>query len=414
MTLRALAPLRRVQGVRFHSLQKGPAASELVTDRGFYPIVDLGPKLTTFADTAAAIEQLDLVISVDTSVVHLAGALGKAVWTLVAIPGDWRWLEDRKDSPWYPTMRLFRQGRAGEGWDTVIARVATALKAEVERRRQSRVGQNAGRETVSLPVAPTSSTDSRMDAGLDLCRAAETRSGVMAYTPRDQVTAKALEFYGECRQLQVELLTRALRRGMTVLEVGAGIGVHSVMLASAVGPSGHVYLYEDDNYLKQILHENLLANRVSNATVMRRSLTRLASADSGGPAVTRPVWGIPELEATGQRTETIDDLGLECLDLFKIDRKDSDTLHVIEGAHGTLSQLRPRLFVGVSCPQALHEIKARLERLAYACWRAETPLFNPANHNGRDVDLFHGRTSTALLAIPEEIEFEIDGFERLS
>lgn len=414
MSLRALAPLRKVPGVRFYSLQKGPAAHELIIDRGYDPIVDLGPKLTTFADTAAAIEQLDLVISVDTSVVHLAGALGKAVWTLVAVPGDWRWLEDREDSPWYPTMRLFRQRQAGEGWDAVIARVAAALKAEVERRGAFHAGRNAGRETVSSRVTPTSSKHTPMDARPDICRVAESRSGMMTYTPRDPVTAKALEFYGECRQLQVELLSSALRPGMTVLEVGAGIGVHSVTLASAVGPTGHIFLYEDDNYLKQILHENLLAHRVSNATVMRRSLTRLAATDSKGPGVAHPIWGIPELEAAGQRTETIDDLGLERLDLLKIDREDSDALHIIEGARGTLHRLRPRLFVAVSCREALHEIKARLDGLAYACWRAETPMFNPANHNGQDVDLFDGRTSAALLAIPEETALEIDGCERLS
>ncbi len=71
-------------------------------------LTDLAPGLGTFADTAAAIDQLDLVIGVDTAVVHLAGAMGKPVWMLWRMPADWRWLEGRDDSPWYPTMRLFR------------------------------------------------------------------------------------------------------------------------------------------------------------------------------------------------------------------------------------------------------------------------------------------------------------------
>jgi ADP-heptose:LPS heptosyltransferase len=84
--------------------------------------------LGDFGDTAAAIAQCDLVISVDTSVAHLAGALGKPVWVLLPYNPDWRWLLNRTDSPWYPTARLFRQDRIGD-WDGVIARVATALSS---------------------------------------------------------------------------------------------------------------------------------------------------------------------------------------------------------------------------------------------------------------------------------------------
>ncbi len=91
-----------------------------------YQVVDLSPQLTDFALTAAAIQQLDLVITVDTSVAHLAGALGKAVWIVLPYVPDWRWLLDRDDSPWYPSMRLFRQTQAGD-WPGVFARVSEAL-----------------------------------------------------------------------------------------------------------------------------------------------------------------------------------------------------------------------------------------------------------------------------------------------
>ncbi len=80
----------------------------------------------TFSDTAAFIENLDLVISVDTAVVHLAGALGKPVWTLLPFVPDWRWMSDREDSPWYPTIRLFRQPSLGD-WESVIAKVKDEL-----------------------------------------------------------------------------------------------------------------------------------------------------------------------------------------------------------------------------------------------------------------------------------------------
>ena len=90
-------------------------------------IDDLAPQLNDFADTAAAIEQLDLVIAVDTAVAHLAGTLGKPVWVLSYFPSEWRWLLAREDSPWYPTMRLFRQSSNDQDWSPVVERLAQAL-----------------------------------------------------------------------------------------------------------------------------------------------------------------------------------------------------------------------------------------------------------------------------------------------
>jgi ADP-heptose:LPS heptosyltransferase len=89
-------------------------------------VLDLSAELTDFGETAAVVANLDLVISVDTAVAHLAGALGCDVWVLLPRSADWRWLRDRDDSPWYPTMRLFRQTTAGE-WDASLARAAAAL-----------------------------------------------------------------------------------------------------------------------------------------------------------------------------------------------------------------------------------------------------------------------------------------------
>jgi Glycosyltransferase family 9 (heptosyltransferase) len=86
----------------------------------------LGPLFSDFADAAAVIEQLDMVIAADTAVAHLAAALGKPTWVLLPYAADWRWLLDRADSPWYPSVRLFRQSSAGD-WDGVVAEVMAAL-----------------------------------------------------------------------------------------------------------------------------------------------------------------------------------------------------------------------------------------------------------------------------------------------
>jgi ADP-heptose:LPS heptosyltransferase len=96
----------------------------------FAGLVDLSEELTDFEETAALIANLDLIITVDTSIGHLSGALGKPVWIMLSKASDWRWLIGRPDSPWYPTVRLFRQPQPGE-WDTVITDVTEALSAHL-------------------------------------------------------------------------------------------------------------------------------------------------------------------------------------------------------------------------------------------------------------------------------------------
>ncbi|MGI4826590.1 MAG: glycosyltransferase family 9 protein, partial [Janthinobacterium lividum] len=122
--LSLFAKLFDIDNVRFFSLQVGRGAREL--DGTEARVTNLGAKFTDMADTAASIKEMDLVISVDTSVAHLAGALGKPVWLLIATVADWRWFTAREDSPWYPSMRIFRQTSFMD-WKEVLGRVHTAL-----------------------------------------------------------------------------------------------------------------------------------------------------------------------------------------------------------------------------------------------------------------------------------------------
>jgi Tetratricopeptide repeat len=125
-SLAAFAPLASVPGVTLVSLQKGPAASQAGQYFGAAPLLNLGAEVANFDDTMAILETLDLLVTVDTAVGHLAGATGRPVFILLAYAPDWRWLLGRDDSPWYPSVRLFRQSKPG-GWDDVMARVAGAL-----------------------------------------------------------------------------------------------------------------------------------------------------------------------------------------------------------------------------------------------------------------------------------------------
>jgi tetratricopeptide (TPR) repeat protein len=132
--------LFEVRGASFASLQFGPRAADLdLLKRPNPAVLDLASEIEGFTEPAGAISALDLVITVDTSVAHMAGALGKPVWVLLPWLTDWRWLLDREDSPWYPTMRLFRQ-KKGESWLDVMARVTNKLKAVVR-----------GNETALMP-----------------------------------------------------------------------------------------------------------------------------------------------------------------------------------------------------------------------------------------------------------------------
>jgi hypothetical protein len=131
-----IEPLARVPGVRLVSLQKGAGAEQIRGAAGRFELFDLGPRLDVragaFMDTAAVVKNLDLVITCDTALAHLAGGLAAPVWVVLPVAADWRWLEHREDSPWYPTMRLFRQREAG-GWREVMERVAAAVRGMVGR-----------------------------------------------------------------------------------------------------------------------------------------------------------------------------------------------------------------------------------------------------------------------------------------
>ena len=135
--LEAFEPLARIEGVRLISLQKGDGEEQLGQLAGRFEVHELGhdwdEAAGPFMDTAAVMKHLDLVITVDSAVAHLAGALGVACWVALAAHADWRWLQDRDDSPWYPTMRLFRQAEPGD-WGDVFARVGAALAQQVAKR----------------------------------------------------------------------------------------------------------------------------------------------------------------------------------------------------------------------------------------------------------------------------------------
>jgi tetratricopeptide (TPR) repeat protein len=132
--LRHFAPLARVPGVRLFGLQKGPGREQIGPAARLVPLTDLGATLDegtgAFLDTAAVMRNLDLVVTTDTALAHLAGALGVRAWVALSVGPDWRWLLGREDCPWYPSLRLFRQSRPHD-WDEVFERMAVELRREL-------------------------------------------------------------------------------------------------------------------------------------------------------------------------------------------------------------------------------------------------------------------------------------------
>lgn len=133
MSLETLAPLAQT-GLSFLSVQKGPACAQLAAPPAGLSILSLGEEGKDFEDTAAILSLVDLLITVDSSPGHLAGALGTPVWEMLSFVPDWHWLMDRDDSPWYPGMRLFRQTARGD-WGSVMARLVPELRRFVAARR---------------------------------------------------------------------------------------------------------------------------------------------------------------------------------------------------------------------------------------------------------------------------------------
>lgn len=144
--LENFAPLADIPGVTFYSVQLQNEMSGKPGGRQVFELVDLTADIEDFADTAALIANLDLVISIDTGVAHLSGALGKETWVLLPYAADWRWMLDREDSPWYPGMRLFRQQAPGD-WPTVLAAVKSALRIKLADFRAANAASSAALET---------------------------------------------------------------------------------------------------------------------------------------------------------------------------------------------------------------------------------------------------------------------------
>ncbi|OYD84886.1 tetratricopeptide repeat protein [Azospirillum brasilense] len=194
LTLSALAPLAAATGAVFYSLQIGGAGAQAKAPPAEMEVIDWTGHIRDFADTAAFIAELDLVVTVDTSVCHLTGGLGKPVWVLSRFDACWRWLGHREDSPWYPTMRLFHQEEPG-AWTAPIARLAVALAA-LAASRGDRPGQEPSRRVAERTSDPLGAGLAAAVAAHRSGRLTEAAAGYRRALAADPAKGDALHLLG--------------------------------------------------------------------------------------------------------------------------------------------------------------------------------------------------------------------------
>jgi tetratricopeptide (TPR) repeat protein len=382
-SLALLEPLADIPGVRLVSLQKGDAAGQLGSSFQAAKVLDWSSLLNHFGDTADAIGALDVVISVDTSVAHIAGAIGKPTWVALPNPAEWRWMDERFDSSWYPSAQLFRQAIRGD-WTNVghdLRRAATEMVRAKSRGEPMAANLSSRFQVLQPPIF----TPAQVPA--ELASIGEMREGIFAFLNDGQDDEGiALAWYGEWHHQQLALLARLLRLGQVAVEIGSGFGIHTVAMSRLIGNQGHLIVFENDGRLRRILSDNLRANRVANTTVMQETIGHATNS------------------TTGAGSETIDGLELGQLDWIKVNRW-RDANSIIDGSESTIWRTRPKLFVNVG--GAMDGIAERLAAFGYACWLHRSSVFREDNFNRAAKAVMLHETQQAILAIPEEVDVDV-------
>ncbi len=351
-------------------------------------------ELKNMADTAAAIANLDLVITVDTSIAHLAGAMGKPTWLMNYLPGDWRFNEGQT---WYPSIRIFRQPKMDE-WGPVIAEVAKNLEMLSRVHSYSPAKLLAGMRAESTP-------------SLDPIITRPCRYGDMTFYRTDKWLGRSLALYSEWSEGEVDLFRAILKPGDVVAEAGANIGAHTIPLAKIVGETGCVYAFEPQ---PEIYNDFLVVNTTRHYFVSGRSGVKTCQAalgdskgsvvledmrldNPGGCAVRRESTAFGR---TAHQTK-LDLLNLERLDFYKLDCEGSE-LSALKGSRETIERCRPILYCENDRIEKSEELLLWIHNAGYRIYHHAVPLFNPSNHAGYPVNVFGGIVSMMVLCVPKE------------
>jgi len=448
--LEQFGTLAKIPGVQLFSLQKGFGSEQIAALGGQFDVVDFGDELDgaagPFMDSAAILRNMDLFISSDTSVPHLAGAMGVETWLALSVSPDWRWLLDRDDSPWYPTTRLFRQQSLGD-WDELFERIATELRPRVEIAMarpqeftraggdaEARPNDNTSDPTLTPAARPNDVSrkdtprpqpsqspslpeSNRVDSTpLHTCgfnHVQACRHGMMVFNKNDVYIGRSLERYGEFSQGEVELFESVVCPGDTVVEAGANIGAHTVRLAQLVGKAGRVFAFEPQRIVFQALCGNVALNGLANVHAIAAAL---------GDDVGRIV--VPALDyaaennfgglglgqySSGEQVpvETIDRLQLDNCRLIKIDVEGMEH-GVVRGARATIEKYRPVLYVENDRTEHSAALISLIMSLGYRLYWHLPKMFRPDNYYGNDTNIFGNIVSVNMVCVDDQSELKFD------
>lgn len=393
-------PILDIPGIAFYSLQKGAKAQDLTALNLTQKIQNIGEKINDFADTAAVINQLDLVICVDTSVAHLAGAMGKPVWVLLSKVADWRWMLEGENNPWYPTLRLFRQTKLGD-WHPVFQKVALELEKLVGD-LQNKVMENNLIEQSLVPVD-----------GFNKLK--KCRHGLLLYNINDIEVGKSLEAYGEYKEGEIELLQKIIKPKDLVVDIGANIGVNTVFLAQAVGNQGTVLAFEPQRVIFQNLCANLALNSITNtycynvAVGDTFSAIKLPVLDYSKPDDFSKIDIGENEEGELAQTITLDSLNLPQCRLIKIDVAGME-LAVLQGAVNTIKALQPILYINYQ-PKNDKSLINFLVECGYRLYWHKIPIYQQNNYLQNPENLFGKAESNSIFCVPPNFALELDNLK---
>ncbi len=418
--LASVEPLFAIPGIDFIVLQVGEGRQDLEA-RPLPPCVtDLGCEVTDLADTAAIMSGLDLMISSCTGPLHLSAALGLPTWAMIPFAPYFPWLLERTDSPWYSSLRLYRQDQPGRDWSGVVGRIAADLVALIRTRSDhvsrsptetpepapvSRIGATGQRQVTEEAVSGTCVVLPEIEGFNEL---ASCRCGVMLYNRNDTYIGASLRKYGEFSGEETALFHIIVQPGRTVLDIGANIGVHTVDLSRLVGPAGVVHAFEPQRLMFQLLCANMALNSCSNVfthqmavgavreTILVPSLNPMERHNYGGLSLLGAATGAPVVSCT------IDSMELRDCQFIKIDIEGMES-EALRGGVMTIQRFRPMLYVENDRQARSAELIGLLQQYGYRLYWHMPPLYSANNFRADKENIFGSKVSVNMIGIPAEI-----------
>jgi len=399
-----LEPLLAVAGVQFYCLQTEIAANDpLWHDPRCIVLEDA---VTGFHRAAAAISALDLVITVDTSLVHLAGALGAPTWALLALRPDFRWLGAADEPPHYPTVDAYRQNSAND-WSPLITARAADLNALV-----------ASYFSGKPKTRPHEPADAGTLVETGPVRTKRCRYGLVSYFSGDTYIGGSFDRYGEFCEAEIDLFRQVVRPGQTILDVGANIGAHTLFLGHAVGRRGRVYAFEPQRLIHGLLCTNATLNDMNNIYPMHAAVGREngtisvpiinygLSGNFGGLSLAdRPAGeSVPLI--------TIDGLELAACHFVKIDVEGMEA-EVLEGARRTVSRFRPYLYVENNRKDKSPALIKALLDLDYRLYWHLAPYYKADNFFGNRSSIFGQTVACNMFCLSRQTQQKISGMQEV-